>query len=128
VHYVDVQGNELPGRTTGVNVSVGNTLTLSNYASQIQQPDNYTYLGAHYDSLGGQTITSLEAINGPDGGLLNSNVRALLFYDGSTIVARQEYGGSLRQVDVYLVYAPSTNYYILDTIDEDGCLRVQNGT
>ena len=128
VHYVDVQGNELPGRTTGVNVSVGNTLTLSNYASQIQQPDNYTYLGAHYDSLGGQTITSLEAINGPDGGLLNSNVRALLFYDGSTIVARQEYGGSLRQVDVYLVYAPSANYYILDTIDEDGCLRVQNGT
>ena len=128
VHYVDVQGNELPGRTTGVNVSVGNTLTLSNYASQIQQPDNYTYLGAHYDSLGGQTITSLEAINGPDGGLLNSSVRALLFYNGSTIVARQEYGGSLRQVDVYLVYAPSANYYILDTIDEDGCLRVQNGT
>ena len=87
-----------------------------------------SYLSAHYGTYSGQVITSLKATQNPTEGSLTSTGRSITFYNGGEIVARQEYDQSLRQVDVDLVYARSSGYYILDTIGEDGCLTVQNGT
>ena len=127
VHYVDVNGNELTGSTRGVSVYNGSGLVLGDYANRMNQ-SGYTYLGAHYGVYSGQTVTSLRATNSPTEGSLKNSGQSVTFYNGTNIVARQEYESRLRQVDVYLVYAPSTGYYITDTIGKDGCLTVQNGT
>ena len=126
VHYVNVNGEELSGSQSEDNIYNNNTtLTMSNYSNRMTQ-SGYTYLGAHYGTCSGQVFTSLKATQSPSAGSLSSTGRSITFYNGSTVVARQEYVNSLRQVDVYLVYAPSTGYYILDTIGEDGCLTVQD--
>ena len=127
VHYVDVNGVELRGSTTTRNVYDNGTLTLSDYQSQMNE-GGYAYLGAHYGAHSGQLITSLKATRTPTTGSLKDSGRSVTFYNGEEIVARQEYESSLRQVDVYLVYAPASGYYIQDTIGEDGCLAVYNGT
>lgn len=128
VHYVDVNGNELRGSTDGITINNNRTLTLADYKGRINQ-SGYTYLGAHYGESSGQMITSLKATNTPSSGSLVNTGQSITFYNEGEVVARQEYAGNLRQVDVYLVYAPSSGYYILDTIGEDGCLKVydQNG-
>jgi hypothetical protein len=131
VHYVDASGNELDGSTNGVTLTTDywnptRTLTLSDYANRMSQ-GNYTYLGAHYGTHSGQTITGMTASSAPSAGSLITSGQSVTFYNGTEIVARQEYESSLRQVDVYLVYAPLTGYYILDTIAADGCLTVRNG-
>jgi hypothetical protein len=127
VHYVDVNGAELTGTTQGETVNTNGTLTLANYSNRMNQT-GYTYLGAHYGTYSGQVITSLKATDSPTADSLKDSGYSMTFYNGTDIVARQEYESSLRQVDVYLVYAPSSEYYILDTIGEDGCLTVKNGT
>ncbi|MBR4164513.1 MAG: hypothetical protein IKR11_13400, partial [Solobacterium sp.] len=127
VHYVDVNGNELTGSTSGVTASANNSINLDGYASRMTKP-GYSYLGAHYGLYSGLAITSLKATTAPTAGSLTNRGQSITFYNGSEIVARQEYDNKQRLVDVYLVYAPSTGYYIMDTIGEDGCLTVQNGT
>lgn len=126
VHYVDNNGNELEATVNDVTARMEQTISLSSYSSLIDQ-DGYTYMGAHYGSYSGQVITSLHGTTDSDGSLSKSSY-IVEFNNGDSIVARQEYESSLRQVDVYLVYAPSDGYYIQDTIGEDGCLTIKNGT
>ena len=123
VHYVDVNGNELNGtHSSDVNTQNEQMLNLGDYADEIQ---GHTYLGAHYGTYSGQAVTSLTTMNGRDGDSIDKNSgRSVVFRNGDNIVARQEYDSSTRVVDVYLVYAPSTGYYIADTIGENGCLVV----
>lgn len=128
VHYVDVNGNELTGTITGVTANQNTaTITLSSYSSRMSQ-SGYTYLGAHYGNYSGQTITSLRGTTNSNGSLSSNSRYTVEFLNDDTVVARQEYEGSQRYIDVYLVYAPSNDYYIQDTIGADGCLTVYNGT
>lgn len=129
VHYVDTSGKELSGSTTGVNVTANQTLTLSSYQGRMNQ-SGYTYLGARYGVYSGQVITALRGpVNSNNStGTLSDSGYIVEFLNGNQVVARQEYENAIRQVDVYLVYAPSSGYYIQDTIGEDGCLTVQTGT
>lgn len=116
-----------------VRVFDNTTLAMSTYQNQMTQP-GYTYLGAHYGTYSGQVFTSLRATRRPSDGSLkdpNTSGPSVTFYNGvDVVVARQEYESNLsrvRLVDVYLVYAPTSGYYIMDTIGEDGCLKVYNG-
>ena len=125
VHYVDTNGNELNGTTTDVTASMNQSISLSSYQNHMTQW-GYTYLGAHYGTYSGQLITSLRGTTNSAGSLSSSNY-IVEFLNGDNIVARQEYEGSLRLIDVYLVYAPDRDYYIQDTIGADGCLTVYDG-
>ncbi|MBQ6376726.1 MAG: hypothetical protein IJJ52_03770 [Lachnospiraceae bacterium] len=126
VHYVDINGTELGGTTTNVTATRDQSIDLSTYQNRMSQ-SGYTYLGAHYGTHSGQVITSLKGTTSSTGSLSASSY-IVEFRNGNDVVARQEYQGELRQMDVYLVYAPSEGYYIQDTIGEDGCLTVKNGT
>ena len=126
VHYVDNNGVELNGTTTAVTATSTQQIVLSSYQNGMNQ-NGYTYLGAHYGTFSGQVITSLRGTTSSSGSL-SSSTYIVEFRNGDDIVARQEYESSQRQVDVYLVYAPSSGYYIQDTIGEDGCLKVRNET
>ena len=125
VHYVDINGKELNGTTTGVTANQTQAITLSSYQNRMSQ-NGYTYLGAHYGTYSGQVITSLKGTTSSSGSLSANSSYIVEFLNGNEVVARQEYESSQRQIDVYLVYAPSSGYYIQDTIGEDGCLTVQD--
>ena len=126
VHYVDNNGTELAGSDNNVIATMNQSIELNSYQNRLT-PNGYTYTGAHYGTYSGQVITSLKGTTNSAGSLSNSSY-IVEFRNGDTVVARQEYENSLRQIDVYLVYAPSAGYYIKDTIGEDGCLTVYNGT
>ena len=126
VHYVDSNGTELNGTTNNVTAAMNQTIELSTYQNLMSQ-SGYTYLGAHYGTYSGQVITSLRGTTSSNGSLSSSSY-IVEFLNGNDIAARQEYESSLRQIDVYLVYAPSSGYYIQDTIGEDGCLTVHDQT
>ncbi|MBR2260051.1 MAG: LPXTG cell wall anchor domain-containing protein [Blautia sp.] len=127
VHYVDNNGTELNGTTNGITADMNQSITLSSYQNRMRQ-NGYTYLGTHYGTYSGQVITSLKGTTSSNGSLSNNSSYIVEFYNGNNVVARQEYESSLRQIDVYLVYAPSSGYYVQDTIGEDGCLTVKNQT
>ena len=126
VHYVDSNGTPLNGTTNNVTAAMNQTIELSTYQNLMSQ-SGYTYLGAHYGTYSGQDITSLRGTTSSNGSLSSSSY-IVEFLNGNDIAARQEYESSRRQIDVYLVYAPSSGYYIQDTIGEDGCLTVHDQT
>ena len=109
VHYVDNNGTELAGSDNNVTATMNQSIELNSYQNRLT-PNGYTYTGAHYGTYSGQVITCLKGTTNSAGSLSNSSY-IVEFRNGDTVVARQEYENSLRQIDVYLVYAPSAGYY-----------------
>lgn len=107
IHYVDENGTEIPGTNT-INDSFddGSIITFADYAGPIE---GYTYQAAHYQSIDGAVITSMNAEQKWHDTIIGGyNTYEITFYKGNELVLTDNNSaGDMsdpKDRDIYLVY------------------------
>ena len=127
VYYVNTDGDEINGSTSGVPLQSGNTIELASYAENADTSLNY--LGAHYGSHNGSEIDSVVASTKSFFITLGYKVD---FKKGSTNVETLEYDifndTTTKIANVYLVYGASSGGDPSDVITEKSLSKSKTAT